>query len=361
MRYIGQMAPSTSFKALKAALESGKFDPVYLLHGADDYLKEEKARAMIARATDASMRDFNLESLRGAEVDVAMLATALEALPMLADRRVVVLRDPGAMKKPVRERLDRYLRSPASDVLLIIIVPSSAKADAALAGNANVSAVDFKPLVEGDLIKWIDHQARTVCKTEIAPDAAALLASYGGSDLALLAGELQKLSSFSGGKTIDKLAIDAVTGVRPGRTLGDLLDAAAARDTMGAIDLVEEVLSQPKQSAVTIVMALGAQLLAIGWGVAARARGLSASRLEGEFFTLLKEGGSAYTGRAWGEAVKCWARAVPNWTAADVDRALPHLLAADASLKDTKVSSEAQIITSLLLAITPMVNKRRAA
>jgi chromosome segregation ATPase len=39
---------------------------------------------------------------------------------------------------------------------------------------------------------------------------------------------------------------------------------------------------------------------------------------------------------------------VPKWTAADIARAVRHLHAADAALKDTKVSSEEQIITSLL-------------
>jgi DNA polymerase-3 subunit delta len=355
------MAPTTSFKALKAALESGRFEPVYLLHGADDYLKEEKVRAIVARATDPSTRDFNLETLRGGELDVAVLSTALEALPMLAERRVVVLRDPAALKKPARERLDRYLRAPAPEVLLLMVAPGSTKVDAALTSGERVAALEFKPLADADLLKWIDHHTRTACDATITSDAAALLASYGGNDLALLAGELQKLASFSGGAPIGREAIDAVTGVRPGRTLGDLLDLAAARDTTGAMALVEEVLSQPKQSAVTMVMALAAQVLAIGWGVAARARGLPAGRLEGEFFSLLKEGGSVYTGRPWGEAVKCWARAVPKWNAADIDRALPHLLAADAALKDTKVSSEAQIVTSLLLAITPPRMQRRAA
>ena len=55
------------------------------------------------------------------------------------------------------------------------------------------------------------------------------------------------------------------------------------------------------------------------------------------------------------------AKALPKWTSADIDHALPHLLAADAALKDTKVSSEAQIVTSLLLAITPNTSRRKAA
>ena len=352
------MAPVT-MKAFKAALESGRFDPVYLFHGTDDYLKEENVRAVIARATDPSTRDFNLESLRGAECDVARLSGALEALPMLAEQRVVILRDPAALKKPALERLERHLAAPNRDTVLVLVVPAGTKADA---GSIKASsAVEFRALTDDTLLLWIAHQARTACGTTITPEGAALLAAYGGNDLALLAGELQKLAAYTNGEPIGPTAIEAVTGVRQGHTLADLLDRAAARETMEAIALVEEVLAQPKVSAVVVVMALAAQTLAIGWGVSARARGLNASRLESEFFNLLKEAGNVYTGRPWGTAVKCWAHSVSRWNAADIDHALPHLLAADGALKDTKVSSEAQIVTSLLLAITPVASRRRAA
>lgn len=346
-------------KAFKTALESGRLDPVYLFHGTDDFLKEERVRALIARATDPSTRDFNLEQLRGAECDAARLSSALEAMPMLADRRVVILRDPDAMKKPASERLARYLKSPAADMCLVLVVPGGTKPEADQLRTA--SAVEFRSLTEDELGIWLAQQAQQACGTTIIPAAAALLASYGGNDLALLSGELRKLAAYTNGAPIDVDAVEAVTGVRPGHTLADLLDHVAQRETTQALAIVDEVLMTPKLNGVQVVLALAAQTLAIGWGVAARARGLNASRLESEFFTLLKEGGGIYTGRSWGDAVKCYAKAVPRWSAEDVDRALPHLLAADAALKDTKVSSETQIITSLLLAITPAVTRRRAA
>jgi DNA polymerase-3 subunit delta len=349
---------ATTFKALKAALASGEFEPVYVFHGADDHLKDENVRAVIARATEPGTRDFNLDQLRGAEVELSELSTALEALPMLAARRVVVLRDPGAMKKPLRERLEKHLAKPAPDVLLLLVVPGGAKPEAWLT-NAG-AALEFKSLEGADLEKWIAHESTRANGTEIAPAAAARLAAYGGSDLALLAGELRKLASFTNGAPIDDAAIEAVTGVRPGVTMGDLLDRVAMRDITGAIPMVEEVLAQPKNSGVTLVMALTAQVLAVGWGVAARARGFPQHQLEREYFGLLKEAGSVFTGRAWGDAVKAWAKAVPRWTLADVSRALPHLHAADAALKDTKVSSEAQIVVSLLLALAPTTQKRAA-
>ncbi|MBX3174132.1 MAG: DNA polymerase III subunit delta [Gemmatimonadaceae bacterium] len=352
------MAAATH-KAFKAALELGEFAPVYVFHGADDYLKEEATRALVARATDPSTRDFNCDLLRGGEIDVAALSSALEALPMLAERRVVVLRDPAAMRKPLTERLKAYLKKPAAETLLVLVVPGGSKVDAWM--SADAAALEFKALEGADLAKWIAHEARTHLKSSITAEAAERLATYGGSDLALLAGELRKLAAYSGSETIDAAAVEAITGVRPGVSLGDLLDRAASRDATGAAALVGEVLAQPKQSGVTTVMALTAQMLAIGWGVAARARGLPQHRMESEFFGLLKAGGGVYTGRAWGEAVKCWARAVPKWSLEEVARAMPHLHAADAALKDSKVSSEEQIVTSLLLAIVPAASRRRAA
>src|SRR5439155_1370868 len=83
---------------------------------------------------------------------------------------------------------------------------------------------------------------------------------------------------------------------------GDLLDAVANRKADVALELLPHVLSQPKSSAVTIVMALATQTLAIAWGRARRDAGASLQRMENEFFALLKETGSSYTGRSWGEA-----------------------------------------------------------
>lgn len=350
---------AVSFKPLKTALETGGFDPVYVFHGADDHLKEEWVRQVTARATDPSTRDFNLDVLRGAEVEVAALSASLEALPMLAERRLVILRDPGALKKPQRTRLESYLAKPAAETILLLVVPSGAKLDPWLAKAG--SGFEFELLDGEDLLRWIAKEATTNVGVVITDGAARRLAAYAGSDLPMIAGELRKLAAYVNGATISEAAVEAITGVRPGVTLADLLDRVALRDTTGAIALVREVLSQPKQSGVTTVMALTAQMLAIGWGIAARGRGLAQGRLESEFFGLLKEGGSVYTGRPWGDAVKCWAKAVPKWTVDEVARALSHLHAADAALKDTKVSSEAQIVTSLLLAITPVAGRRRAA
>ena len=69
------------------------------------------------------------------------------------------------------------------------------------------------------------------------------------------------------------------------------------------------------------------------------------------YWELLKEGSGAYVGRPWGEAVNAWVAAVDGWTAPSLDRALELLLAADLTLKETRISSDEQVIGTLVLAL----------
>ena len=100
--------------------------------------------------------------------------------------------------------------------------------------------------------------------------------------------------------------------------------------------------------------------LALGWAGARRERGTPKSALSGELFSLLKET-SAFPGRPWGEAVSAWVRSTDRWDAASVDEALELLLAADVAFKDTRLSSDEQLLSSLVLALCAVGASRAAA
>jgi DNA polymerase-3 subunit delta len=351
------MAPS-AMRALNAALERGIFDRAYFFHGDDEFLKEENVRALIAHATDKGTRDFNLDVRRAGDTDAKTLLLALDALPLMAARRVIVLRDVAALKKDARIVLDRYLDRPAADTVLVLTLAAGAKVDDRLAERT--VAVEFKPLKDEDLSTWAQRRVSALGGT-ISRSALELLCSCTGNDLALLAGEIEKLLSYANGKEIDDGTVAAIVGVRRGETLGDLLELVAVRNAPGATTLLERVLAQPKTSGVSIVMALTTQTLAIGWALAARNRGLPQHQLEGELFGLLKENASSLVGRPWGDGVRCWVRALRNWDDAAVDYALKQLLAADTLLKDTRVSSDEQVLASLILSLGSTARRTIAA
>jgi DNA polymerase-3 subunit delta len=97
-------------------------------------------------------------------------------------------------------------------------------------------------------------------------------------------------------------------------------------------------------------MALSVQVLAMTWGRLARSRGLPAHQLEREYFTLLKETG-AFPMRPWGEAVKCWASNLGRWDAASLTHATSELRRADMSAKDTRLSSDEQLLSNLICSL----------
>lgn len=351
---------ASPLRVVQAAVQSRQFAPVYYLHGDDDFLKDGAVRDLLEAAIDPSTRDFNLEQRRGADLDAEAVASLLTTPPMLAERRAVVLRDVTGLKKAARGQLDKYLQRPASDTLLLLVSPAGTKADSAIA-NASVS-LDFAPLTPERVRRWIAHHATTVLQVDIADDASQLLQQAVGNDLQLLAAELDKCASYVLGAhehadaataaraSIDVDAVSAVVGVRRGETVTDLLDAVAQHDARTAVTLVGHVLSQPKVTAVQVVMMLSTQAFALSFGRARRDAGVPTNRLPQEYFAFLKETGG-YPGRPWGEAASAWTKHTEQWSAAACDRALSLLLETDMALKETRVSNEEQVLMSLVLAL----------
>ena len=342
---------------LHAALKKREFDPVYYFYGDDDFLKDIRVRELVQGTVDPATRDFNLEQRRGTEVTAEALDSLLSTPPMLAERRVVVIRDVDKLKKDARTLLDTYLKQPATDTVLLLVSPSGVKPERGLIERS--TPVEFAPLTGDRISKWVVHQAETVLGRAITPVAVTLLVEAAGEDLSQLAMELEKLASYSC-DTIDEAAVSAVVGIRRGESLGSLLNAVAARDATTALALLSGVLQQPKMNAVLIGMHLATQTLALSYGEAARTRGVPARSLYTEFMTLLKETG-AFPGRPWGEAVNAWAKYSERWSAADLDAALTALLIADEAFKETKISSDEQLLMSLVLALCGTGMSRHAA
>jgi DNA polymerase-3 subunit delta len=339
---------TNALKLLRDAIKQKQFDGAYYIYGEDEFQKNDAVNQLVAAVVDPATKDFNLTFARGGELDAETVESLLSMPPMMADRRLVVIRDATALKKNARARLDRFLERPAVDTTVLLVAAPGAKVEKGWEKLA--TPLNFDYLEDHRIPKWIIHYASTVLHVEITPDAAQLLQDAVGNDLYQLVAELDKLASYTNGSAITEAAVSDVVGIKRGETLGDLLDKVLAQDAAGAMELVPHVLMQPKTTAVAVVMALATQMLAVAWGRARVDDGLPMGRLEGEFFNLLKKTG-AFPMRPWGAAAKAWARAVPNWSAEGCDRAIDALVTADIALKETRVSSEEQILATTILAL----------
>jgi DNA polymerase III subunit delta len=337
-------------------IKDRNFAPAYLFWGDDEWRKDAALRELLRGAVDPASRDFNLDQRRGAELDADAVSTLLGTPPMMADRRVVVIRDVSAMKKGARAALDRYLAKPAADVVLALSVPAGVKPDAPLVAQS--FALQINAISGESLSKWIVKQASDAFGAEITPDAVSLLERAVGDDAGALMMELDKAASYALGGTITADVIEQVVGIRHGETSSDLLDAIAARDVTTAMALVGPVLALPKTTGVGLTIALATQTAALGWGAAQRVKGVPLNRLAKDYFDLLKRTG-AFPSRPWGEATSAWTKYVAKWTVAEAEAGLRAILRADERLKDTRSSSDEQVLSSLVLELcTPMSPRR---
>src|SRR5207248_1685666 len=90
--------------AVRRFLQKGGRGGVFFIHGDDEFRKDEVVRALIDDHVDPATRDFNLDVLRGGDVDPERLASVLATPPMMAEWRVVVVRDVEALVSNPRVR-----------------------------------------------------------------------------------------------------------------------------------------------------------------------------------------------------------------------------------------------------------------
>lgn len=344
-----------SFNALLSGAKSGGGapDPVYYLHGEEDILKEEAVRVLLDRAVDPSLRDFNVDVRSAPDLDPAALRALVDTPPMMAERRVVILRNVEGFraKSRTRDELLKYLSRPNPTTTLILVQGGEDAADAGLAAHATTVAVDRLP---PDRVKrWIAHRVEHI-GAKIEPDAAELLGQATAHDLAAISQELDKLAAIASGgaggnRVITVADVSDAVGVRRGETLDDLVTAALERRVGAAARLLAPVLAQSGISGVRIVTALGTGLIGLAAARSELDRGTPPGRLESAIFQQLLASRPAGLGAGYKEVAARWARWVRSWSGAELSRAVRSALAADCALKRTQLTDEHGIVLDLLL------------
>ena len=172
---------------------NGVFKPVYLLMGDEPYYVDMVCDAILEYCLDESERDFNQTVCYGADVNADAVITAARRYPMFAERQLVVVKEAQMMKS--LEEMAIYCQNPLESTVLVLAM-HGASADKRKSLYKTVSkmgvVVDSQALRDYDMPRWISMFYQTQ-GLQIAPDAAALLAEYAGTDLNKIAIETQKM------------------------------------------------------------------------------------------------------------------------------------------------------------------------
>ena len=335
--------------SLSKSLKKGDLSAVYYFHGAEDVLKDEAIRSILDQALDPSLRDFNFDQRSAAQLDAEEVNALCNTLPMLAERRVVLLRDVEGWKRKTKGRAEflRYLERPSPDTIVIMVQGSGEEGeDRELAAGA--TSVRFDPMAPELAKKWLLKQAGK-SGVEIEADAADHLVRSVGSDLGALSSELSKLASLPPGKPLTAAQVGELVGVRHGETQWDWRDAVLDGRTAQAVTLLPSVLAQAGVSGVKLVTALGTALVGLGIARAHYDRGQRGQSLESAVMKSLLS--VRPFGMTYKDEASRWSRWAPNWPNRRIRAALRLARDTDMALKNTTVSNERGLLTDLVLQI----------
>ena len=299
---------------------------VFWLHGDDEFRKSRTAQDLIDAHLDPGTADFNLDRLRGPDTDVEQLASILATPPMMAEWRVVRVSEAEAFAGSPRAK-DLLLATAASPppglaLILTATKPSGSKAKFYREIEKATRSMEFHPLSPDDVPGWLMERARTELGTEMDPDAARALGQAVGTDLGVLAQELEKLSGVvREGQPITRAEVEAAGTVLPVVDRWAWFDVVGERKLDRALADLPVLIMQTGETGVGITIGLATHLLRIGLAVEGGQAALEASLPPHQ----------KWLGRKFAAQAR-------KWSAPDVAHAVDGLRRADRLLKSTPLT-----------------------
>ncbi|MDD2362732.1 MAG: DNA polymerase III subunit delta [Oscillospiraceae bacterium] len=205
---------------LKKHIKSGEFAPVYFLFGEENYLSSHYAEQIAARVVgNHPLTEFNLQKFDGQVCSVGEIEEAVEALPVMADRKCVVVRDfdMTSVENEDREQLNALVSDPPESCVLIFwldaieadIKKNSIWRKFSAAVDKMGFSVMFPRKTESDIIKLLCSGAeRRGCS--LNTNNARLMLQRCGNDLNLLLTELDKLCALADGGEVTSNFIEGL-------------------------------------------------------------------------------------------------------------------------------------------------------
>ena len=265
---VTKKAPKANeaFQKLKSDLSAGTLGCAYIFYGEESYLREFYLGEVRKKLIPDGFEEFNFHTLDGKDLSVQALVEMAEAMPMLAERTLIVVTDYDLFKlnEEQRERMIAFLEDipPYCCVVFVydtlVYKPNKTLKKLCKAVGDHVEAVEFKAADSSDLVAWIARRFKALGKEIDRQTAEYLIFTCGGLMTGLVP-EIAKIGAYAKGKVITQKDIDAVADPILSAEVFKLSDAVL----QGNYDLAASILGdllKMQQEPIMILAALGSQL-----------------------------------------------------------------------------------------------------
>jgi DNA polymerase-3 subunit delta len=251
------MARSASYEELATAFRHGNFSPLYLLYGEEQYFVDKLQRLVIEHALEPHEKDFNMDIVYGHDTDIQRVLALCASYPVMAQRRLVVVRD--FDKLADNKRFKAYAEQPNPSAVVVLVC--SGKVNSGHHPYRAIKqlgvAVELKKLYERDMPRWIGAEIKS---RNVKADAKAvqMLAEFVGTDLQRASQEIDKVLTFAGDRqhiTADDVV--QASGHSADVNIFELQKAVGNRRFADALGIAERLLQRASNSRGEALMMVG--------------------------------------------------------------------------------------------------------
>jgi DNA polymerase-3 subunit delta len=228
--------------------------PIYMLVSSEGVLLDRILAEITDSAVPESLRGFNLDILDAAAGHGAdQILAAAQTLPMMGEKRMVLVRSFDSLAAAELAKLLDYLQAPNDSTVLVGVCR---KVDRRIKFFAGAKKRGFLHELGAPkrLEPWIAEEARAA-GMKLGPRVDRRLAEAVGRDLTRLSNVLRQLDLYAGGREITVEDVEELVAQTRERTVFELTDALASRDRHRALEAVGALFEQ-RQSSIGVLMML---------------------------------------------------------------------------------------------------------
>jgi len=238
---------SNHFSYTKAIdhLKKGDLAPVYLIYGEEKYLHDELIDRMLGSSLDSGTKDFNLDLLYANETSAEKIINIASSFPMMAQRRLVVVKEIQQLKPNDLKHLADYVSKPSKSSCLILTMPEKKKTGKWFTAIFNDAvAIDCRKLYDNEVPAWVEGYLQSQ-RLAIANEAIRLLQAQVGNSLLDLVNELEKVQINIHPRTKITLEdVQTVTSISKQFNIFELCNAVGEKNFPQAIAILNNLLEQ---------------------------------------------------------------------------------------------------------------------
>ena len=313
-------------------LKKGDIALNYLFYGEELFLADELIDTIVFKTFNAEKDDFNLHIFYGKESKGEDILNAAMSFPIMAEKKVVILKDVEQLDKNSNESLTEYFKNPHESTVFIAV---SGKADFRKNPfkilEQKAVCVELKKLNDRDIPDWIVTHASLKGK-EIEPRAAMLMAARSDVSMRDLSNQIEKLCTFVGSrKTINEEDIESVIGISRQYNIFELSNAIGNKDLARAMSIFNQMYYFGEQPVGMIVM-LHRQFVMLWQICDKRDAGRPMKEIENFFTTQYRIPSYYFQNDYWPQA--------QNYTTREIQNCFVYLLDADIQLKSSSIKND---------------------